>query len=321
MRLNIISLEKILSKYDLREVISAKVFETGTVQTNVFIKTNKGEYVLKVYKQNRSFESVLFEVYLLKYLKGRNYPCPMPIRNNEGEFVGLSKSKPFVLFEFLEGKHVKNPNEIQKKQIIQKIAELQKYTENYISPYIGARWNYTIEFCKLYAEKKAESINTENSQKKLGWYLKQLSKLNLSHSYPKGICHCDFNFSNVLFKQGKFNALLDFDDANYTFLTFDLVSFFEPKTFLFDHKSWEDIQPDGSMLDFSDAKFCMREYEKYRKLCPIEKRYLFDMLKFVIIIDCLWFFERGDVTSFFERKKIECLDALGRKRFYQKLFG
>ncbi|MFO7538774.1 MAG: hypothetical protein R6X32_12080 [Chloroflexota bacterium] len=44
------------------------------------------------------------------------------------EFVGVFKDKPFVLFSFLKGQPLSNPQETHKKQIVQKAAELQSLT-------------------------------------------------------------------------------------------------------------------------------------------------------------------------------------------------
>lgn len=258
---------------------------------------------------------------MLKYLNEKNYPCPKPLENLNGNFVSIYNKRSVVIFEFLQGTHLENPNEEQMKQFIHKIAELHNLTEDYKIPYKEYRWNYDIEFCRNYAIQKARNIGSSVASKKLKWYLEQLLKLDLPQDLPKGICHCDFNFSNVLFKNGSFSALIDFDDANYTFLIFDLISLFEPKIFLFDHKSWKNIDPDENHISLSEAKFHIHEYEKCRRLKPVEKKYMFEVLKLVILIDCLWYFERGKAESFFERKKIECLEILGRKRFYQKLFG
>ncbi|TXT60520.1 MAG: Homoserine kinase [Promethearchaeota archaeon] len=318
--LNRYGLEKILSMYDLGEVIKSKILEEGAVQSNIFVETERDQFVVKIYERNRSYESVLFEVNLLKYLKEKNYPCPNPIKNNAGGFVSSYKNKPVVIFEFIKGKHIKAPTKSQERQVIQKVAELQILTRDYMPAYKNARWNYGVEFCGMFARREAKRINTVNSLKKLEWYLKEISELTLPQSFPKGICHSDFNYSNILFKDGAFNAILDFDDANYTFLTFDLASLFEPKTFLFNHKSWIEIEPADSLLKFSEARFFLNEYEKYRKLSPIEKKYMFDILKLVILIDCLWYFERGNVENFLERKKLDCLDLLGRERFYKEIF-
>ena len=59
---------------------------------------------------------------------------------------------------------------------------------------------------------------------------------------------------------------------------------------------------------------------EYRPLTKDEKEHLFDVFKLSIIFDCIWYFERGNVKNFYEKKKIEYLNSLGRKNFYKKLF-
>jgi hypothetical protein len=43
--------------------------------------------------------------------------------------------------------------------------------------------------------------------------------------------------------------------------------------------------------------------------------------KLSILFDCVWYFARGDAEDFFERRKIEFLNALGRSEFYKRLFA
>ena len=52
-----------------------------------------------------------------------------------------------------------------------------------------------------------------------------------------------------------------------------------------------------------------------------EKTHLFDALKFSILMDCIWYLERGDAKDFFEKRKIGYLDKLGRQNFYKELFA
>ena len=303
-------LSEILSNYDLGEFKDSKLFTGGKVQINTLIKTTKGKFVFRYYEKNRSKKSVLFESNLIKYLKDRNYPCPAPFKNKCGKFVGIFNKEPYVIFEFVEGKHIKNQNKNQKKQLIKKVAELQNITKDYKSYNKKYRWNYGIELCRKLAQRKAVKINTINSKEKLKWLESKLLELNLPKSLPKGICHCDFHFSNVLFKNNKFNALLDFDDANYTFLMFDLVGLIE---------SW--AWPHDKVLDFKKAKEILQEYTKYRSLNNNEKRHLFDLYKLSILIDCIWYFERGSVKDFREKRKIDFLNNIGREKFYHELFS
>jgi Ser/Thr protein kinase RdoA (MazF antagonist) len=125
--------EQILAHYNVGVIERVKAFTTGTVQTNILLYTTRGRFVLRYYECNRSFNSVLFEVNLIKYLKHKNYPCPAVVGNTHGKFAACYKDKPYALFEFLEGTHVQHPNERQKQQLIQKVAELQNLTRNYRS--------------------------------------------------------------------------------------------------------------------------------------------------------------------------------------------
>lgn len=299
---------QILSNYRLGEYQDSTPIAAGTVQTNYRLQTTRGKFVFRYY-ENRSKESVLFESNLIKYLKNRNYPCLAALANKSGKFVGIYNRKPYLIFEFIEGEHVEKPNEDQKNQLIKKAAELQNLTKRYRPAHKKYRWNYSVPLCRELARKAAKKTNTGNLRRKLKWLEAALVKLKLPKSLPKGVCHCDFHFSNVLFKGNKFNALLDFDDANYTFLMFDLVG-------LIDYWAW----PLDGELNFDETGKILREYGKYRPLNNNEKKHLFDVYKLSILFDCVWYFERGDAEDFAEKRKIDYLDNLDRETFYRKFF-
>ena len=299
--------ESILSQYALGVYAHAEPIPQGTVQTNYFLHTSQGKFVFRYY-ENRSFESVLFESHLLAYLKKHAYPCPKPIRNMRGGVVGVYQNKPFMLIEFLEGQPIEHPQEKHRQQLIQKAAELQNLTRKYRPRYAKYRWNYNVEICRMLTRAEAEKIHTQDAFDKFGWVEHQLASLQLPRTLPKGICHCDFHFSNVLFTDDQFVALLDFDDANFTFLVFDLVSLIA-----WDHPS--------EKLDLIQARSVVQEYMKHRRLNALEKRHLFDVLQLSILFDNVWFFARGRADDFYEKRKIDFLNGLGRKKFFAALYA
>jgi len=313
-------ISQIFTEYNLGAVQSFNVFETGWVQTNLFIQTEAGKFVFRYYEQGNSQESILFEVNLLKYLGIKNYHCQKPLKNKNGKYIGSYNGKFFVVFEYLTGEHLDNPTEDQLKELIHKVADLHILTRSYVPKYKPYRNNYGIEFCKNTAIKKAHEINTPNAYKKLEWYLNQIASLQLPKSLARGICHCDANFSNVLFEKGKINALIDFDSANYTFLAFDLVYLLEPFIPSFEWNTWQDFNINDNVFDFSRAKMVVKEYEKYRRLIQNEKQHLFDLMKLYVLLDCLWFFERGEFEDFFEKRKMGYLNKLGREMFCKEIF-
>lgn len=315
-----IDVESILSHYDIGGFEHVEALTAGTVQTNLLLHTTRGKFVLRYYRQNRSFNSVIFETNLVTYLKRKHYPCPAVVRNFQGKLVGLYKNKPYAMFEFLEGVHVEHPNDLQQQQLIQHVAILQDVTKNYRPSYTKYRWNYGVDLCERLAVNAAHTIATANAQMKLTWYREELSKLALPASLPKGICHADFDVSNVLFNGNTFQALLDFDDANYTFLTLDLACLIQPVLFSFRWDTWSHVNPHGEVFIFGEPRKIVSVYQQYRTLNATEKKYLFDVLKLVIMIDCLWFFERGEAHDFYEKRQIDALNRLGRDRFYRALF-
>ncbi len=308
----------VLSDYRLGEYLSSRPIPEGTVQTNYVLQTTLGRYIIRYY-ENRSGESVRFECNLIRYLKARNYPCPGPVRNKQGKYVGVLRGKPFVIFEFIEGRHLENPTDAQQKQVIRKAAELQNLTRKYRPAGWQYRWNYSPALCRELAQASAQQINTTNARNKLAWHTAELLSLDLPRTMPRGICHCDFDFSNILFKDGEFAALIDFDDANYTFLTFDLVTLMNPFMPAFKWDTWWQFEKGENIFDFGEARVVAAEYMKVRPLSPIEKRHLFDVYKLSILFDCVWYFERGEAQDFYERRKIEALNDLGRENFYGEI--
>ncbi|MCA9923498.1 MAG: phosphotransferase, partial [Anaerolineales bacterium] len=159
------------------------------------------------------------------------------------------------------------------------------------------RWHYDVDLCRTLAQTKAKRINTKSAYKKLAWLENELAALDLPESHPKGICHCDFHFSNVLFQNDQFAALLDFDDANYTFLQFDLVGLID---------SWAWPHTDDA-LNMAEARRIAQTYMTCRPLSQMEQHHLFDVYKLSILFDCVWFFARGDADDFYEKRKIAFL--------------
>ncbi len=311
---------KILTEYDLGEFVSAMPFTAGTVQTNYRLQTTKGEFAFRYYEK-RAKKAILFEIDLIRHLRANKYPCPALYINKRGKYVGTYKRKPYVIFEYVLGEHLEQLDEQQNSELVQKVAELHIITNNYQPVNTNQRWNYSSKLCRELAATAAKRINSKNAREKLCWFNKELQSIKLPKSLPKGVCHGDFHFTNVLFNNGRFRALLDFDDANYTCLIYDLAALINPFVKAFEWNSWTQFTRFDNVFDFREARLTVAEYMQTRTLSKKEKRHMFDIFKLSIMLDCIWRFERGAADDFFEKRKIEHLNALGRKSFRQQLFG
>ena len=299
----------ILAEYTLGTFQDTKPIAAGTVQTNFWLQTTTGQYVLKYY-ENRPAQSVRFEANLVQYLQHRRFPCPPVFRNRHGNLVSFYHDKPLLIFAFVEGQPVDEPTPHQRQQIIQTAATLQNITSRYRPRLRAHRWNYEPGLCLTLARAEAEKADTENGWRKVQWFEDELARLELPRELPKGICHADYDLSNVLFDGDQLTALLDFDDANYTYLAFDLVN-------LIDGWAW----PHTGAFEPEQARQIAATYTQIRPLNTLEKRHVFDVHKLQIMFDAIWFFARGQADDFYEKRKIEHLDAMGREAYTQALFA
>ena len=238
---------------------------------------------------------------MLTYLTKHHYPCPAQVKNAQGAYGSMYRNKPYVIYELVEGQSIEHPSFHHWQQLVQKAAELQVLTQDFHSQYTPYRWNYDSDLCRTLAHAEATRINAQSARNKFTWLAHELPTLDLPPSLHKGICHCDIHFSNVLFQGDKLVALLDFDDANYTFLQFDLVG-------LFEYWAWPHTI---DRLDITKARGVVQEYMKHCPLTPIEQRHLYDVYKLSILFDCVWYFSRGFADDCYEKRKIEALHNLG----------
>jgi homoserine kinase type II len=127
-------LPKILANYDLGEYRSFKTFANGAGQTTLLLETSTGKFVLRYY-ENRPFKHVLFEVQLFSYLHDKNFPVPVVITNRSGEFYSVYNEKPYIIIEFIEGEHGKNPNDFfdsaEAAEVVKTVAQLHNLTKDY----------------------------------------------------------------------------------------------------------------------------------------------------------------------------------------------
>ncbi len=314
-------LEQMLSHYDLGELVDFSPISSGNVQTNYYVTTTQCKAVLRLY-ENRTYNSADYAYYeraLTHHLRANDFPCAAIYPTRDGD-VHLYQGKPYLLFEFCNGAHVESPNDAQYANLIELIARLGHLTKGLRLPYESVRLNYHPATCARLAREIADQIGTDNAKRKLEWYMHELDNLVLPDDMTMAVCHSDFHFTNVLYDGDDIVALIDFDDANYTYLLFDIIAATECFVPAFNHDTWQNFAPAADLIDTEALRRNMNLYRQHIELSETDMRYAFDVLKLSIFIDCLWFYERGAYTDFYERRKIDALDALGREQFTKAVF-
>ncbi|MEO1286984.1 MAG: phosphotransferase [Chloroflexota bacterium] len=296
-----------LSHYNLGTFVDAQPIASGTVQTVLRLESTAGTFIVKYY-ENRSPRSVGYETNLLVYINKYDFPCVPPVRNRNQGYYAIYKNKPFVFYPYVEGDLIEELQPYHQEQIIKVAAALQNYTRNYLPQNRHDRWNYTIGFCQQLLSQCRSTITDARFIAKADWYQQQLDKLDI-HKTPKGICHCDYDHTNILWQNDQLLALIDFDDANTTHINMDLI-------YLLDMWAWSD-----DTFDFEEATHIIDLYATSRKLTVLERKYFYDIHKLKVLIDSIWFFHVGDPHDFPALRTMDALETIGYEKYTRRLFG
>jgi homoserine kinase type II len=293
-----------ISSYDLGEYIDSQSFDRGADQTNIRITTSSGTYAFRYYEK-RPEDYVRFEIGLLHFLGSKAYPSPAPIQRKDGSYFGTHNSKIYTLFSFLAGEHDDIPTNY--RLVAPVLAQLHNLTLGQKLEFSDARTPYGVAYARSRAETNAKAMDDPSeAHNRLAWFKAELETVDIPSNLPKGVCHCDTNPSNFLYKSGQVSAVLDFDQSTYTWLTYDLAQ-------LISWWTW----PNEGHIQLEASKDLIAQYETVRKLSDEEKQHLFDILKLVHLVGIGW--GLGDDSFHNDKRKVVELNALGRDKFYESI--
>ncbi|NLY63471.1 MAG: homoserine kinase [Alcaligenaceae bacterium] len=189
--------EAFLTEYDLGELVSLRGITAGIENTNYFLTTTKGEYVLTIFEV-LTHEQLPFYIELMHHLASQGVKVPMPQTRKDGKRIGTLKNKPSSVVTRLSGGYEASPG--IKHCIIAAQTQAQAHlaaasfpvrqpnlrgldwwqaTYPSIEPFLDS------ELKQLYQTSLNEQIQTQGSA--------------LWQNLPEGPCHCDMFRDNVLF--------------------------------------------------------------------------------------------------------------------------
>lgn len=263
--LNFEQAEEIVKKYNIGELTDLKGISKGIMNSNYYIFTDKGKYVMRILEGQRNIEEEKKELKYLEHLCKNGIMCPEVLLTSDGEDHIMFKGKMVSIFGFLEGEEVKNIT----NDMIEEFGEILAKMHN-LSVGRKLKREEGIELGFLYG---SVSKDLEKLKSVLGEYysvvdekLKKVTSVNFT-VLPSGIIHNDIFPDNVFTKNGKITGIIDFNDAISAAFLHDIaivLNFWIFNVF----KQYK--------KDTVDAFF--RGYEKNRKITSDEKKALPDAL-------------------------------------------
>ncbi|MDQ7969924.1 MAG: homoserine kinase [Oxalicibacterium faecigallinarum] len=210
-----------ISQFDLGKAHAIKGISSGIENTNFFITTDSGEYVLTVFEK-LTFEQLPFYLNLMRHLAERGVSVPAPIANHEGSIINALHGKPASIVTKLVGESQLAPAPVHCAAVGAMLARMHLAGSNFPMRQGNLRgiqwWNETAPTVLPYlsAEQQellTQEIATQNAYAASADYA----------ALQQGPIHADLFRNNVMFDGEHLTGFFDFYFAGCDTWLFDVA--------------------------------------------------------------------------------------------------
>ncbi len=259
--------QSFLHEFDLGDLTELEGIGSGIENTNYFVGTTRGRYVLTLFER-LGFEQLPFYLALMHHLAAHGIAVPDPMPGRDGQALRRLKDKPAALVTRLRGSSVLRPQPRHCAQIGECMARMHLATRDFAPSQPNLRG---LEWQRGIAPRLAPLI--EPSQRLLlEAELAHQSLLAASPehaSLPRGAVHADLFRDNALFDQDRLSGVFDWYFAGVDTWVFDLAVALN---------DWC-IELDTGVFDAERRAALLDAYQRVRPLQPLERELLPDALR------------------------------------------
>jgi homoserine kinase type II len=131
-------LRRWLQDYSVGELLDLQGISAGIENTNYFVTTASGRYVLTLFEKLTPSE-LPFYLNLMAHLAGRGVPSACPVANRRGGYLGTLNGKPAALVIRLEGSDVTEPGIAQCAAVGAVMAQMHIAGQSYPATMVNPR--------------------------------------------------------------------------------------------------------------------------------------------------------------------------------------
>lgn len=244
-----------LAEYDLGKAIAFKGIAEGVENSNYYLETTKGRYILTLFEKRADPADLPYFIALKQHLAAKKFPCPLPVAAKNGQALLSLSGRPSVIVTFLTGLSPKTPSARQCRQMGIGLADLhvaaldfRQTRPNSLGPANWqALWDGRDEEANALSTGLANLIDSD---------LKTINQnLGVFKALPEGTIHADLFPDNAFFLGETFTGAIDFYFACTDALAYDLAICVNAWAF----------EPDGG-FNYSKAANLIAGYQSVRPL-------------------------------------------------------
>jgi len=210
-----------LNALNLGQLQNIKGAAGGIENTNYFVDTDQGQYVLTLFER-LSFEQLPFYLHLMQHLAAHGIPVPDPAGDVKGNILHELKGKPASVVSKLRGHSELAPTAAHCTGVGEALARMHLAGLDYPRRQPNLRglawWNETVPVVLPH-------LTPEQSNLILGElaYQNHVAASSACRSLPSGVVHADLFRDNVMFEDGKLTGFFDFYFAGCDTFLFDIA--------------------------------------------------------------------------------------------------
>jgi homoserine kinase type II len=210
-------LRAFLARYPLGEVLGFQGIGEGVENTNYYVDTVDGRYVLTLFERLNHADLPFF-LDLMEHLAERGVPCPRPLHMLKGGTLTHLNGKPAALVQRLPGQSTLFPSAAQCGAVGALLGQLQVAATDFpgrLQNPRGAAWRSATAQMLLPVVDAATAALIRDE-------LAAQAELDLA-ALPQGTVHADLFRDNVLFVDERLTGVIDFYYACTDALVYDLA--------------------------------------------------------------------------------------------------
>ncbi len=247
-----------IAGYDLGEVTAFKGIAEGVENSNFFLATDKGQFILTLYEKRVAPEDLPFFVGLVEHLAEQGVQCPMPVHDRNGRAIRELAGRPAAIFTFLEGIAVRRPKALHCQQVGQTLGALHLAGQGFQLSRVNALglrgWRPLFQSFAADADRIAPDLGRLISDE-----LDYL-EANWPGDLPQGVIHADLFPDNIFFHHGDVSGVIDFYFACNDAFGYDLAIGLNAWCFEADHS-----------FNITKGRALSRGYQSVRVLTTAER--------------------------------------------------
>ena len=210
-----------IKQFPLGKALALKGIASGIENSNFFLTTERGEYVLTIF-ENLSFEQLPFYVQLMRHLAERGVPVPAPVANDAGELVVALHGKPAAIVSKLDGSSQMDPQPVHCAEVGTILAKMHLAGRDFALRQPNLRgldwWVETVPKVLPFLDAETAAL----LQSELA-FQRDFAAGSTYAELERGPVHADLFRNNVMFVGERLSGCFDFYFAGWDTWLFDLA--------------------------------------------------------------------------------------------------